>query len=145
MKSTKKILGFFKKPLYRNLGCLSAGMFLGAALVSGHLFTLGGKHKTFPVQIKIDFGPAEKPFHEEKIYVEEGSTPKEAVSQVFPILSGKTCCSFREIMQIDGVGVDPAKNRWWTCSVNGSKKLSPHQKRLKSGDLIEWKYVQESQ
>lgn len=104
-----------------------------------------GKPKPFPVTVKVDFGPAEKPSHEEKIYVEKGTTPKEAVSQVFPIMSGKACCSFREIFEIDGVRVDPAKNRWWTCAVNGSKKVSPQKKKLKRGDVVEWKYVEESQ
>ena len=106
---------------------------------------MGRKHKSFPIQIKVDFGPAGKPTHEEKIYVEKGTTPKEAVSQVFPVLSGKTCCSFREIMAIDGVKVDPAKNRWWTCSVNGSKKISPQKKELKPGDRLEWKFSEEEQ
>ena len=101
--------------------------------------------KIFQIDMKVDFGPAGKSVHEEKIYVEKGTTPKEAVSQVFPILSGKTCCSFREIMEIDGVRVDPAKNRWWTCILNGSKKVSPRKKKLKPGDNLEWKYVQDEQ
>ena len=103
------------------------------------------KPPVFPVQIKVDFGPAGKSAHEETLYVEKGTTPKEAVSQVFPILSGKTCCSFREIMEIDGVKVNPAKNLWWTCTVNGSKKISPHKNKLKRGDIVEWKYIQDSQ
>lgn len=105
----------------------------------------GRKPKPFQVEVKVDFGPAGKPAHSEKIYVEKGTTPKEAVSQIFAIRSGKTCCSFREIMEIDGVRVDPAKNRWWTCAVNGSKKVSPAKKKLKPGDVVEWKYAQDAQ
>lgn len=101
--------------------------------------------KPFPIEVKVDFGPAGKPSHAEKIYVEKGTTPKEAVSQVLPILSGKTCCSFREIMEIGGVRVDPAKNRWWTCAVNGSKKISLQKKKLKPGDIVEWKYMEDEQ
>lgn len=103
------------------------------------------KHKAYPITVRVDFGPADKPAHEEKIFVEKGTTPKEAVSQIFPVLSGKTCCSFREIMAIDGVKVDPAKNRWWTCAVNGSKKVSPQKKKLKSGDRVEWVYSEDGQ
>lgn len=113
--------------------------------ISSSAHALGGKHKAFPIQIKVDFGPAGKPAHEETIYVEKGTTPKEAVSQVFPVLSGKACCSFREILEIGGVKIDPAKNYWWTCLVNGSKKVSPQKKKLKQGDVVEWKYIQESQ
>ena len=108
-------------------------------------FTMGGKPKPFQIEVKVDFGPTGKGAHSEKIYVEKGTTPKEAVSQVFPILSGKTCCSFREIMEIGGVRVDPAKNRWWTCAVNGSKKVSPQKRKLKEGDLVEWVYAQDEQ
>lgn len=130
------------------------GFLLGQGLVilliavfyfSHSAFTIGGKPKPFQIEVKVDFGPAGKSVHTEKIYVEKGTTPKEAVSQVFPILSGKTCCSFREIMEIGGVRVDPAKNRWWTCKVNGSKKVSPQKKKLKQGDIVEWVYVQGEQ
>lgn len=103
------------------------------------------KPDVFPVQVKVDFGPASKPAHQETIYVEEGTTPKEAVSQVFPVMSGKTCCSYREIMEIGGVRVDPAKNRWWMCFLNGSVKVSPQKKKLKEGDVVEWVYVQDEQ
>ncbi|MBI3307488.1 MAG: hypothetical protein HYZ84_06770 [Candidatus Omnitrophica bacterium] len=106
---------------------------------------LARKAKTFPIHLIVDFGPAGKPKYDDTITVEKGTTPKEAVSQVFPILSGKTCCSLREIMAIDGVKVDPVKNWWWTCSVNGSKKVSPRKKKLKRGDVLEWKYVEELQ
>jgi plastocyanin len=100
---------------------------------------MGRKPAPFQVDVKVDFGPAEKPAHAEKIYVEKGTTPKEAVSQVsqvFPVMSGKTCCSFREIMEIGGVRVDPAKNRWWTCKLNGSTKVSPAKTKLKKGNLV---------
>lgn len=119
--------------------------FLTAALLPTDAGAMGRKPKTFPIHLAVDFGPAGKPVHEEKLFVEKGTTPKEAVSQVFPVLSGKTCCSFREIMEIGGVRVDPAKNRWWTCAVNGSKKVSPQKKKLKPGDRVEWKYAEESQ
>ena len=103
------------------------------------------KHKEFPVTLKVDFGPAGKLAHEEKIVVEKGTTPKEAVSQVFAVQSGKTCCSFREVLGIDGVKIDPSRNRWWICELNGSRKVAPARKKLKSGDVVEWKYIEDSQ
>ncbi len=122
------------------------GFLIFALSFSPPLYAMGRKpHKEFPVLMKVDFGPAGKPAREEKIFVEKGTTPKEAVSQVFPVLSGKTCCSFREIMEIDGVRVEPSKNRWWICKVNGSKKISPAKTKLKSGDAVEWTYVEEAQ
>lgn len=107
-------------------------------------FGMGQKPKTFPVQIKVDFGSAGKPSHDTQLYVENGTTPKEAVSQVFPILSGKACCSFREVVEIGGVRVDPEKKLWWICLLNGSKDISPQKKKLKEGDVVEWKYIQDS-
>ena len=101
--------------------------------------------ETFPIQMKIDFGPAARPAYAETIYIEPGTTPKEAVSQAFPVLSGKSCCSFREVLEIGGVRVDPSKNRWWICLVNGSKNVSPQKKKLKRADTVEWKYVEEIQ
>ncbi len=118
---------------------------LFSILFSADAAAMARKPRTFPIHIKVDFGPAGKPLHEEKLYVEKGTTPKEAVSQVFPVLSGKACCSPRELIAIDGVKIDPAKNRWWTCVLNGSKKFSPQKKKLKSGDRLEWKYVEEAQ
>ncbi|OGW84958.1 MAG: hypothetical protein A3C35_05675 [Omnitrophica bacterium RIFCSPHIGHO2_02_FULL_46_11] len=120
-------------------------VFLAATLLPADAGAIARRHKTFPVYITIDFGPAGKPLHQGMLFVEKGTTPKEAVSQVFPVLSGKTCCDSREVMAIDGVKVDPAKNMWWTCKVNDSKKVSPIKKKLKSGDRVEWKYIQDSQ
>ncbi len=101
--------------------------------------------RVFPIELKVDFGPAQKPSHSEKLFIEEGTTPKEAVSQVFPMRSGKSCCSFREVFEINGVAVDPLKKRWWICLVNGNKKdTSPHQTELKAGDVVEWNYIQDT-
>ncbi|MBI4000079.1 MAG: hypothetical protein HY351_05630 [Candidatus Omnitrophica bacterium] len=100
--------------------------------------------KTFPIQMKVNFGSADKPAYDETIYVEKGTTPKEAVSQVFPVLSGKSCCSLKEVSEIGGIRVDPSKNHWWICLVNGSKNVSPQKKRLKLGDVVEWKYIQDA-
>ncbi len=124
-----------------------AGVILAGAAVSYHDTGtwFPWTAASFPVEIAVDFGPAGKPAKAQKIYVERGTTPKEAVSQVFPILSGKSCCSFREVLAIDGIAIDPAKNRWWTCWLNGSRKVSPHQKKLKPGDKVEWRYIEEAQ
>jgi hypothetical protein len=128
----------------RFLGLCTAALIIFFSL-SPAAFSMGRKPAPFEIEVKVDFGPAGKPAHSEKILVEKGTTPKEAVSQVFPVLSGKTCCSFREIMEIGGVRVSPAKNRWWTCAVNGSKKVSPQKTKLKKGDVVEWVYIQDEQ
>ena len=107
---------------------------------------MGRRHKTFQINLKVDFGPAGKPaFKDPQFWVEEGTTAKEVVSQVFPVLSGRSCCSLREVIEIGGVKVDPLKNRWWVCELNGSRKFSPQKKKLKSGDRLEWKYIQNRQ
>jgi hypothetical protein len=96
-----------------------------------------------PVVVRVDFGPAGKPSREERMLVDRGSTPKDAVSLLFPIQSGAVCCNTREVEAIDGVRPDPATNRWWTCRLNGSRKVSPFRTPLKSGDLVEWIYLEE--
>lgn len=107
---------------------------------------LGPKPKLFDIILKVDFGPAGKLTHEGKLEVEDGTTANEVVSRVFPVRSGMSCCSLRELIEIDGVAIDPAKNRWWTCSINGSKKgFTPHRTKLKAGDVVEWKLIEDSQ
>ena len=104
------------------------------------------KPRTFSITLKVDFGSAGRPLYSGALEVEKGTTPKEAVSQVFSVLSGKSCCSLREVIAIDGVAIDPAKNRWWICKVNGSlKKVAPHKRKLKPGDKVEWEYIQNPQ
>lgn len=125
--------------------CVLFFIFFLNVFLSKDLFAMSRKPDVFAVQVKVDFGPAGKKAHQETVYVEEGTTPKEAVSQLFPVMSGKTCCSYREIMEIGGVRVDPAKNRWWMCYLNGSAKVSPQKKKLKKGDIIEWVYIQDEQ
>ena len=125
---------------------LIAAVLCFLALPMENLSAMGKRPKLFTVTMKVDFGPAGKPaFVDEKFYVEKGTTAKEAVSQVFPILSGRVCCSLHDLLSIDGVKIDPAKNRWWMCFLNGSTKFSPHEKKLKPGDVVEWKYIQDGQ
>ena len=120
-------------------------LLMGSLLTVAPVNALAKHPKTFPLTLKVDFGPAGKPYHEETLIVEKGTTAKEAVSQVFPILSGKACCSLREVIAIGGVEIDPEKNRWWTAAINGSRKIDPRKKKLKSGDVLEWKYIQDEQ
>lgn len=115
-------------------------------MLASPAYAMGRKPKVITIDLKVDFGPANKDGFEDKAFeVEKGTTPKEAVSQIYPVLSGKTCCSLREIMAIDGISVDPMKNRWWVCELNGTRKFSPHKKKLNSGDVVVWKYIQDGQ
>lgn len=102
-------------------------------------------HKTIPVEVVVDFGPDGKPAVRKQIEVSKGSTPKDAVSTILPILTGVTCCDTREIISIDGVAVNPAENQWWICQLNGSKKVSPQKTQLKAEDVVQWSYIAEAQ
>ena len=97
------------------------------------------------VTVRVDFGPAGKPAREERLMVDKGSTPKDAVSLLFPIQSGATCCNTRELAAIDGVWADPAHNQWWTCRLNGKSDFSPFLKELAAEDRVEWTYVEQLQ
>ena len=99
----------------------------------------------FPVVVKVEFGPADKPAKEQRVLVDEGSTAKDVASLLFPIQSGATCCNTRELAAIDGVWADPAQNRWWTCRINGSTNIGPFRTELHAGDQVEWVYAEQSQ
>ena len=122
---------------------LIAGVFF-LGLVCGTLPFLGplipGK---FPVEIKVDFGPTGKPALTRTLEVDRKTTPKEAVSLIFPVMSGKVCSSIHDLLEIDGVRPDKEKNLWWILTVNGSRHVSPYRTHLKRGDLVEWRYLKE--
>ena len=101
--------------------------------------------KRLPVTVRVDFGPAGKPAREERLMVDTGSTAKDVASLIAPIQSGAICCNTRELAAIDGVWADPAKNRWWTCRVNGSGTLSPFRTELNAEDKVEWVYLEAPQ
>ena len=113
-----------------------------AGLASGAMPFLGslmpGK---FPIELRVDFGPAGKPALTRTLEVDRNTTPKEAVSLVFPVMSGKVCSSIHDLLEIDGVRPDAAKKFWWICTVNGSRHVSPYRTHLKRGDLLEWRYL----
>lgn len=103
------------------------------------------KPRRLPVTVRIDFGPADKPAREAQLLVDKGSTPKDALSMVVPIQSGEVCCNTREVASIDGIRPDPAKNRWWSCRLNGATNFSPFLKALQAGDRVEWVYSEQVQ
>ena len=125
----------------------NAWIFVLAFLIGTPLVLAAGKkppmqraHTRIPVTVRVDFGPANKPTVEQQFDVDEGSTPKDAVSLLVPIQSGEVCCDTREVLAIDGVRPDPAKNWWWNCRLNGTSTVSAHKTQLKAGDTVEWFY-----
>lgn len=133
------------KKLKKTIKIAGALIFAAALLFPAEGSAMGRKPKTFPIHMAVDFGPADKPGYSGEFEVEKGTTPKEAVSRVYPVLSGMACCSLRDLIEIGGVRIDPAKNYWWVCSLNGSRKVSPRKTKLKRGDRVEWRYIEESQ
>ncbi|MBI1977091.1 MAG: hypothetical protein HYS56_06255 [Candidatus Omnitrophica bacterium] len=98
---------------------------------------------TIPVEVVVDFGPAGKQAIQKQVEVSKGSTPRDAVSIILPIMTGLSCCDTREVISIDGIIVNPAENRWWICLLNGSKNVNPRTAKLKAGDIVQWKYITE--
>jgi len=120
-------------------------LLLGCLVIAG-CATAPPAQRTFDVTVEADFGPAGKPAVRQAVQVESGATPQDATAKVFPLEKGSVCCDPREVATIDGVAADPAENRWWTVSVNGSKKgVSPYKTRLKPGDTVRWEYKQYGQ
>jgi len=99
----------------------------------------------FNVTVEVDFGPAGRPTVRQVVQVQPGATPEEATAKVFPLEKGSICCDPRETSAIAGLAADPATNRWWSVSVNGSKKVSPYRTQLKPADHVRWEYRQSDQ
>lgn len=126
--------------------CALFGVIVGPLWASpkeGEVSKLGKKR--LAVTVLVDFGPAGRPAREEILRVDQGSTPKDVISLIFPVQSGEVCCDTRELIAIDGVWANPERNRWWTCALNGTKHVSPFKTKLKTGDRVEWRYLEESQ
>ncbi len=121
-----------------------AGLMMVVSLSAG-CATMGSSRKTFEVTLEVDFGPASKPAVSRVFQVQGGATPKTVTALAFPVEQGAVCCDPREVSVIDGVAADPATNRWWTVSINGSKKVSPYKTKLKPGDVVRWEYRQYEQ
>ncbi len=126
-------------------GGLVCGLLLVALVMPHASGDIPEKPERFPVTVRVDFGPLDREGREELLMVDEGSTPKDVVSMLFPFRSGVVCCKTREIFEIDGVRPDQAKNRWWSCELNDSRKLSPFQTVLKPNDRVAWNYIEVSQ
>ena len=110
------------------------------------LFKTALPPKMVTITVRIDFGPAGKPIVEKEITIPEGATPKEALSKICPIEGGAACCHPGEVKGIDGVSIDPMRNRWWRLKINGTaKNASPHKSHLKAGDVMEWIYFEDRQ
>lgn len=101
--------------------------------------------RTFEATLEVDFGPVQKPAVHRILPVEGGATAKTLTALAFPVEQGSVCCDPREVAVIDGVAADPAANRWWTVSINGSKKVSPYKTKLQPGDVVRWEYRQYDQ
>ena len=111
-----------------------------------YFFTAVLPRKMVSLTVRVDFGPAEMPTIEKEIMIPEGATPKEALKRVCPIEAGAACCHPAEVKGINGISMDPMRNRWWILKINGSKKnASPHKSHLKAGDRMEWIYLEDKQ
>ncbi|PIQ81691.1 MAG: hypothetical protein COV76_07235 [Candidatus Omnitrophica bacterium CG11_big_fil_rev_8_21_14_0_20_64_10] len=119
---------------------IGGAVFLLAALVG-----CAATPKQFPVALEVDFGPAGRPPISEELTVGRGATPKTLLAQRCAVETGAACCDPREVSGIEGVAIDPAANRWWTVSVNGSTKVSPYRTKLKPGDRVRWSYRADDQ
>lgn len=123
----------------RFLSCLLA------AMAAAGCATAGPARKTFDVTVEVDFGPAGKSAVREVVQVEPGATAHVAVKKLFPVEHGAVCCDPRETSSLGGVSADPAANKFWSVSINGSRKVSPYKTQLQPGDLVRWEYKQYAQ
>ncbi len=121
------------------------GAILILCLLAAGCATLAAPKEPFDVTLEVDFGPANRPAVRSVVQVERGTTLHILTAKVLPVEKGAVCCDPRETASIGGVAADPAANRWWTVSLNGSKKVSPYKTRLKPGDVVRWEYRQYEQ
>lgn len=69
-----------------------------------------------------------------------GTTAGGAAEAVYKVEHGLVCCDSRDIRGINGLKVDPRKDKWWIVKVNGNRQNSSARTILNDGDIVEWIY-----
>ena len=84
--------------------------------------------------------PSERLKFRHALDLDPGTTAAGAAKVAYKIEQGLVCCDSRDVKSINGLAMDPYKEKWWVVLVNGNMQNSSPRTVLKSGDIVEWRY-----
>lgn len=93
--------------------------------------------------IKIDLYvtiPASRLTFRHALELAPGTTAVGAAKAAYKVEQGLVCCDSRDVKAINGLAMDPYKDKWWVVLINGNMQNSSPRTILKSGDVVEWRY-----
>lgn len=84
--------------------------------------------------------PAQRLIFHHELKLDTGTTAGGAAEAVYKVEHGLVCCDSRDVKAINGLAVDPYKEKWWIVLVNGNRQNTSSRTVLHEGDKVEWRY-----
>ena len=106
-----------------------------------HIAQMGGMVKTIQVGLLIEI-PASGLLFRHHLSVPIGTTVSQALETAYTVKHGVVCCDSRDIWAINGLAVDPYKEKWWIIKVNGNTQNTSSTRKLVDGDIVELVYME---
>lgn len=72
--------------------------------------------------------------------VAPGTLVIDALKMAYNVDQGLVCCDSRDVKGINGLLVDPHKEKWWVVRINGNMQNASSRSKLNDGDVVEWIY-----
>ena len=98
--------------------------------------------RTVSVRIVVEV-PASRLRFRHAIEIPLGSRAVDALRSVYNVEQGLVCCDARDVRAINGLAVDPHREKWWVLKVNGNTQNTSSQTVLGDGDLLEAVYLED--
>lgn len=84
--------------------------------------------------------PSERLVFRHELKLDAGTTASGAAKAAYKVEQGLVCCDSRDVKAINGLAMDPYKEKWWTVRINGNMQNASPRTILKDGDKVEWRY-----
>ena len=88
--------------------------------------------------------PSERLRFRHELDLDPGTTAAGAAKAAYKIEQGLVCCDARDVKSINGLAMDPYKEKWWVVLINGNMQNSSPRTVLKNGDVVEWRYEEKA-
>lgn len=88
--------------------------------------------------------PASKLRFRHHIGIFQGATVSDALESTYDVKHGVVCCDSRDIWAINGLAVDPYRQKWWIIKINGNTQNASSTAKLKDGDVVELEYKEDA-
>lgn len=97
--------------------------------------------ETISVGLLVEI-PASKLLFRHHLTVPAESTVSQALETVYEVRHGVVCCDSRDIFAVNGLAIDPYKEKWWIIKVNKNTQNSSSTRKLSDGDIVELVYME---